>query len=125
MLYQSHLTTPELIEIIKPMVGNKYIYCDSARPEIIEELKRAGINAFQANKNVKEGINWIRSNKVNIHKTSIDLQKEWRQYKWKSNSNGEIIDEPVKVFDDLCDSSRYGAISFKNAYTAPVLMGFR
>lgn len=125
MLYQSHMTTPELIEVIKPMVGNKYVYCDTARPEIIEELRRAGINAVNANKNVKEGINWIRSNKVNIHKNSIDLQKEFRQYKWKSTPSGETIDEPVKVFDDLCDSFRYSAMSFKNSYTAPVLMGFR
>jgi len=125
MLYQSHMTTPELIEAIKPIVTNNYVYCDTARPEIIEELRRSGINAMNANKNVKEGINWIRSNKVYIHKHSTDLQKEWRQYKWKTNANGEAMDEPVKIFDDLCDSARYGAISFKNQYTAPVLMGFR
>lgn len=125
MLYQSHLTTPELVDLIKPMVGNKYVYCDTARPEIIEELKRAGINALLANKNVKEGINWIRANKINIHKNSVDLQKEWRQYKWKTNASGDVIDEPVKVFDDLCDSARYSAMSFKNVYNQPVIFGFR
>lgn len=113
MFYRSHVTTPELIQAIKPIVGQKYVYCDYSRPEIIEELRRAGINAYEANKSVKEGIDWIRSNRIYIHRNSLDLQKEWRQYKWKTKPSGEILDEPVKAYDDNCDAARYAAISFK------------
>ena len=122
--YKSHVTTPELIDAIKPIVGQKMVYCDYSRPEIIEELRRAGINAYDANKNVKEGINWIRSNKVHLHRASVDLHKEWRGYKWKTKVSGEVLDEPVKAFDDLCDSARYGAISFKNV-SQPTIMFYR
>jgi len=124
-LYRSHVTTPELIDLIKPIVTSKYVYCDTARPEIITELRRAGINAYEATKNVKEGIDWMRSNRLYIQRNSIDLQKEMRQYKWKTKPNGEVLDEPVKIFDDLCDASRYAAMSFKNTYTAPVIFGHR
>jgi phage terminase large subunit len=122
--YKSHVTTPELIDIVKPIVGQKFVYCDYSRPEIIEELRRAGINAYEANKNVKEGINWLRSNKVYIHRNSLDLQKEWRQYKWKTKPSGEVLDEPVKAFDDLADASRYAAISFKDS-AQPTIMFYR
>lgn len=111
--YKSHVTTPDLIDQIKPIVGYKYVYCDSARPEIIQELRSAGINAWQANKSVKEGIDFIRSHRIFVHRNSTDLQKEMRSYKWKTKPNGEIIDEPVKAFDDLIDAGRYGAMGFK------------
>lgn len=124
-LYQSHLTTSELIKKVKDIVGNSFVYCDTARPEIIQDLMLNGINAFPADKSVKEGIDFIRSHKIHIHRDSVDLQKEMRSYKWKQKPNGEILDEPVKIFDDLCDSFRYGAISFKNSYTSPILIGYR
>jgi len=113
--YKSHTTTPQLIEAIKPIVGNKYVYCDSARPEIIQELREAGINAYMANKNVKEGIDFIRSHRIFVHRDSVDFQKEMRSYKWKTKTNGDILDEPVKAFDDLIDAGRYGAMGFKQA----------
>ena len=115
--YQSHTTTPELIGAIKDIVKNDYVYCDSARPDIIQELRLAGINAKEAQKDVKEGITWMKSNLIFVHQTSANLQKEFRTYKWKTKPNGEILDQPVKMFDDALDAARYGAISFKKGTT--------
>jgi phage terminase large subunit len=118
------LTSADLIQIIKPIVGNKYVWCDSEAPGIIQDLVNAGINAFPTSKpkgSVKEGIDFIRSHAIFVHKESVDFQKEMRSYKWKSKPNGETLDEPLKVFDDLMDAARYAAISLKNPYFAPVL----
>lgn len=115
--FQSHTTAADLIEAIIPIVGQKYIYCDGSRPEIIEEMRRAGLNAYPANKEVKEGIDFVRSNRIFVHRESLDLQKELRSYKWKTRPNGDVLDEPVKMFDDLMDACRYGAISFKRKDT--------
>lgn len=119
--YQSHTTTPELIQAIKPIVVNSYVWCDSARPDIIRELQDNGINAYPANKDVKEGLTWMKSNAIFVHKSSVNLQKEMRTYKWKMKPNGQILDEPVKLFDDAIDAGRYGAISYKNVST-PYIM---
>lgn len=121
MLYQSHMTVTDLVQAIKPMVGNKYVYCDHSRPDAIEELRRAGINAMEANKNVKEGIDFIRSHHIFVHQESVNLQKELRSYKWKQTNDGRILDEPVKAFDDAVDAARYGAISYKNNFGGPIL----
>lgn len=112
-IYQSFLTTSDLITMVKPIVGKKKVLCDSARPEIIEELVRGGINAVSANKNVKEGIDFVKSHRIFVHRNSFNLQKELRSYKWKSDAQGRIMDEPVKLFDDGCDAGRYGTIDFK------------
>ena len=123
-LYKSHISTPDLIRQVKDIVGTKYVYCDSARPEIINDLRKAGVNAYPTKKfegSVKDGIDFIRANRIFVHSESTDLQKEMRSYKWKQKPNGEMIDEPVKAFDDLLDAARYGAISFKRKHTGPVL----
>jgi len=113
--FRSHTTASDLIEAIKPIVGQKYVYCDGSRPEIIEEMQRAGITAYPADKSVKEGIDFVRSNRIFVHKESTDIQKEMRSYKWKQTSSGDILDEPIKKFDDLMDAARYGAISYKSS----------
>lgn len=124
-LYQSQLTTADLIQIIKPIVKHKYVWCDSARPEIIQDLVNAGINAYPTKKyegSVKDGIDFIRSHAIFVHRDSIDFQKEMRGYKWKIKpTTGLPIDEPVKAFDDLMDAARYAAISMKNQYSAPII----
>jgi phage terminase large subunit len=120
-VYKSHQTTPDLIEMIKPIVENKLVYCDSARPDIIQDLRNNGINAYEANKSVKDGIDFMRSHRIFVHRESVDLQKEMRSYKWKQKPNGDVLDEPVKAYDDLLDAARYGAMSLKNSYTAPIL----
>lgn len=123
-LYEPGLTGVDLAERIKPIVGNKYVYCDSARPEIIEELRRAGISAYEADKSVKEGIDFLRSHRIFVHRESIDFQKEMRSYKWKRKPSGEALDEPVKAFDDLMDAARYGAMGFKGSVFTVHLSGW-
>jgi phage terminase large subunit len=123
-LYESGLTGVDLADRIAPIVGNKYVYCDSARPEIIEELRRAGISAYEADKSVKEGIDYVRSHRIFVHRESLDIQKEMRSYKWKRKPTGETIDEPVKAFDDLMDAARYGAMGFKGSYSGVYMSGF-
>lgn len=121
-IYESHLDTGTLIDRIKPIVGDKEVHCDSARPEIIHDLVAAGINAFATKKyegSVKDGIDWIRQHRIFVHRDSVDLQKEFRSYKWKRKITGEVLDEPVKAFDDLMDACRYGAFSFKHNFSEP------
>lgn len=94
----------------------KPIYCDAARPDMIEEIYRAGWNAQPANKSVLEGITYIKSRPQFITKSSANLLKEKRSYKWKKDKNDNVLDEPVKFMDDCCDAERYGHYS---AYIIP------
>jgi len=113
LIYKSGLTTTDLINEMKGLGldTSKYMYCDSARPEIIEELRRNGFSrATGANKNVKQGIDKVKSMEVYIHYESINLWKEFRLYSWKTNKE-QVIDEPVKLNDDGMDAMRYAIFS--------------
>lgn len=124
-IYQSQLTTPELIQMMKPIVkSGDTIYCDSAEPDRIEELRRAGFKAIPANKNVKDGIDFIKSRKLFIHSGSANMLKEIKSYKFK-NKGKKLTnepEEPLKVNDHAMDAARYASISFKrptNTYYKP------
>lgn len=113
LLYQSKLTSSDLVTRLREVIkDNKPIYCDYARPEIIEDLKRSGFNAKEAIKDVKAGINTIRSEEIYIHHESTNLLKEYKLYSWKSK--GDLIyEEPIKLNDDLLDALRYGVHTHK------------
>ena len=108
LLYKSNLTSQDLIREMNNLGidKKKYIYADYARPEIIEDLRRAGYNMKEAVKDVKEGIMSVKMKKVFISKDSLNTWKEFKSYSWKTNKE-QILDEPVKLFDDAMDALRY------------------
>jgi len=108
-LYQSHLTNSDLIERLRDFVHDPSapIYCDSAEPQRIEEIQRAGFNAWPSAKEVKHGIDFVKRQKLHILKSCTNTIKEIRSYKWKENANGDILDEPVKFLDHAMDAMRY------------------
>ena len=110
IIYQSHLTNRDLINLMKELDIPKTseIYADAAEPARIEEIYRAGYNIHPAEKKVSDGIDSVKRRRLIIHKESVNLLKEIRTYKWKEDKNGNLLDEPIKFMDDLMDASRYG-----------------
>ena len=95
---------------------NKVIYCDSAEPSRIEEIRNAGFWSLPADKgkdSVKKGIDLIKTTRWFITKESLNVIKEARFYKWKVKDE-QVLDEPVKINDDAMDSIRYGYYTYKN-----------
>jgi phage terminase large subunit len=117
MLYETKLTTNDLVERIKNLGISAYdeIFCDSAEPKTIEELVRNGFNAKPSNKDVFVGIQKIKSLPFFVLDTSANLIKELKNYKWKTDKNGKRLDEPVKFMDHAIDGLRYSVYTKLNA----------
>ena len=116
VLYESYLTTSELIERFKQLKIEQTvdILADYSRPEIIAEMQNAGFNVNNANKNVKSGLNAVKTFKVWC-KQEENLKKEYENYKWKKIGDN-ITDEPVKLYDDAMDAVRYAVMFIKEMY---------
>jgi len=116
VLYESYLTTSELIERFKQLNIEQTvdILADYSRPEIIAEMQNAGFNVNNANKNVKSGLNAVKTFKVWC-KQDENLKKEYENYKWKKIGD-TITDEPVKLYDDAMDAIRYAVTFIKDMY---------
>ena len=118
MLYETKLTTTDLIERLKVLNIQRAdeIFCDNAEPKTIEELVRAGFNAKPAEKDVYAGIQKVKSQPLNITPDSSNLIKEIKSYKWKVDKDGKVHpdESPVKIWDHLCDAMRYAIFTKLN-----------
>jgi phage terminase large subunit len=108
-LYETHMTNQDLIEKLKEIIKprNSTIIADSAEPARIDEIKRAGFDIHPADKSVKDGIDFIKSQKLHVNKDSINLINELRGYKYKEDKDGNVLEDPVKFRDHLMDAMRY------------------
>lgn len=108
VLYERGLTLSDLINRIKQMLPkNALIYADSAEPKSIEELYRAGFNVKPSEKDVWAGILSVKARPLYIHAKSVNLSNELQSYKWRKDKNDQIMEEPIKENDHLCDAMRY------------------
>jgi phage terminase large subunit len=109
LLHQSGLLNSQLIEKMD-QIGipkEKEIYADAAEPDRIEEMFQAGYNIKPADKSVKDGIDYVKRHNIFVAKDSVSMHKELNAYKWKTNKQGSVLDEPVKLMDHDCDAMRY------------------
>lgn len=108
LLHESYLTTGEMIARVKDEIRpGETLYCDSARPDAIAEMRSAGLLAVSADKSVKAGIDNVKKHKLVFHSGATALIEEARNYRWKQDAYERLIDEPVKMRDDGMDAMRY------------------
>jgi phage terminase large subunit len=105
-----NITIPDYIYKIKDIGINLKddFICDSSNPQSIEELRRQGINAKPVKKNsILHGIDLIKRSNFFIHENSLNLETELLNYVWKTDKNGNNLDEPVDASNHLIDPLRY------------------
>lgn len=116
LLYQTNLTNQDLNEKFKQLnlVKGVRIVADSAEPKSIEELHRLGWNVFPCDKgtgSINLGIDLMKRYILNVTNDSVNLIKEFRNYKWEQDKNGKALNIPVKMFDHGIDAVRYVIMS--------------
>ncbi len=109
LIYDTKMSTALLIDRMRSLGldRNSEIYADPAEPKTIAEVNKAGFNLKSAVKDVYAGINKVKSFPLHIRSESLDLLDEIKNYKWKTDTDGNTLDEPVKFRDHLMDSMRY------------------
>ena len=91
---------------------------DSAEPKSIDELKSYGVNVIGANKgpgSIHQGISYVQDQRISVTKRSLNIIKEYRNYLWKTDKDGDITDTPEDGFDHAMDALRYAMESLKPA----------
>jgi phage terminase large subunit len=111
LLYVRSQTMDDIIYNIDKLDIPKHddIWCDSALPQNIQDLKKnGGYNAKPVKKNtILHGIDLIKRHKIFITSTSKNLLHEFNNYKWKSDKDGKILDVPEDKYNDCIDAIRY------------------
>jgi phage terminase large subunit len=111
-LHKTGLTNRDIDSYLREFkIDRKEIFADSAEPKSIEELYRMGWNIKPATKgqgSVNIGIDMMKRYRLNVTKDSINMIKEFKNYKWQEDKNGIILNTPVDMFNHTIDAVRYG-----------------
>ena len=92
-----------------------YIICDSSEPKSIEELKRKGWNVHGAKKgpdSIRRGIDMMKQHKLLF--VGDDLQREFYQYKWKTDRDGKVLNQAEDKHNHALDAARYVVLNLKS-----------
>ena len=110
LLYTKNKTMPDIIYQMEQLGFDKTdtIWCDSALPQNIEELKRNRFNVKPVNKkSILHGIDLIKRHHIWIESTSTNTIKEFQTYRFKEDKDGNLIDTPEDDNNHSIDAIRY------------------
>lgn len=111
VMYQTGLSNRQIAQVLN--VGKSQVVADSAEPKSIDELHGYGLNVHPAKKgpdSVRAGIQFLHSRPMAVTSRSVNLIKELRNYKWREDKNGRVLNEPVDAFNHAIDAARYAAM---------------
>ena len=116
LLYEQGLTNPDLsVRLAAAGLSKKIeIIADSAEPKSIEELRRLGWHITGAKKgadSIVNSIDILKRYRLNITRRSVNLRKELSRYKWRVETSGKTLNEPVDLWNHLVDPLRYIALN--------------
>lgn len=117
VLYRKGMSNKELADTLK-LLNQTLTIADSAEPKSIDEIRNYGINiqpAVKGQGSINQGIQFIQDQKVSMTKRSTNLIKEYKNYLWKVDKDGKIINTPEGGFDHCLDALRYAMTSFQPA----------
>ena len=84
------------------------IWCDSASPQYIEELKRHKFNTKPVvKKSILHGIDLMKRHFLFIEKSSVNVINEFQSYQWKTDRDGVLLDMPEDKYNHTIDAIRY------------------
>ena len=86
------------------------VIADSAEPKSITELSRMNFNVKGATKgpdSIRNGIDILRRHKIHVKADSLNVQKEFRNYKWSTDKDGRILPHPRDDWNHAIDAVRY------------------
>ena len=116
LIYQTKLTNSDLIARLKELnvTSQQMIVADSAEPKSIEDLRRASFRIEGAKKgadSIRNSIDTLQAFKLNVTKSSINLIKELRNYKWVTDNDGKHTSQPIDNYNHAIDAIRYVALN--------------
>jgi phage terminase large subunit len=119
LIYEKGMVTSDIAERLRDLeVGREEIWADSAEPRLNEELYRLGFNVKGVRKgkdSIKLGIDLMMQYRLTVTKQSTNIVKEFGEYVWMVDKNGNFENKPVDYSNHAIDAIRYVCMERLNA----------
>lgn len=115
--YRKGMSNKQIADVINNLEKPEtLVIADSAEPKSIDELRLYGVSVVGANKganSVRQGINYMQDQQISFTSRSINLEKAYKNYLWKIDKDGRILNEPDHYLSDLMDAARYAMETYQ------------
>ena len=104
------MTNPQIAAKLKETIGHEPIFCDSAEPKSIEELRTDGIDARPVKKgkdSILHGIKWLQKFEIIIDESLQHIINEMTIWGWKKDKDGNSLPIPEDKNNHSIDATRY------------------
>ena len=111
LIHRTHMSNRKVADYINSSdFTNILVVADSAEPKSIDEMREYGINitgAVKGQGSVNYGIQYVQDQRMSMTKRSVKVIKSYRNYMWRTDRDGVILDIPDHHFSDAMDAIRY------------------
>lgn len=107
--FQKGLLNKQIADILLNL-PKALVIADSAEPKSIDEISSYGISILPSLKGVGsilKGIQYVQQQRISVTKRSLNILKEYRNYLWITNKDGQIVNEPDVIWNHSLDAIRY------------------
>jgi phage terminase large subunit len=110
VLYMKGLSNKQIADTLNNL-PQALVIADSAEPKSIDEITSYGVNIIGSQKgqgSVNQGIQYVQDQKISITSKSKNGIKEYENYAWKIDKDGNVLNVPAIGWNHFCDAVRYG-----------------
>lgn len=111
VLYRKGMSNRQIADVLLNQENpDVLVVPDSAEPKSNDELMSYGIPVLPASKgqgSVNQGIQVVQGQKIFVTKRSVNTIKEYRNYLWKTDKDGRILNVAEDGFNHAMDAGRY------------------
>ena len=124
-IYKRGLSNRQLAELIRQSAlgGGSYVFCDSAEPKSIADLRNEGIAARACSKfpgSVLYGIRWLQHRRIVIDPARTpNAHREFVGYEYATTTDGEFLADVPDKDNHSIDAVRYALDRLINARRFP------
>lgn len=119
LLFRTGMVTGDIINFLKSLdIERNEIFADSAEGRLIEEIYRSGFNIKPVKKgpdSIKMGIDLMMNYKLWVTKRSKNMIREFSEYVWAIDKNGNFENKPVDYSNHTIDAVRYAVMETLSA----------
>lgn len=107
--YRTGMLSSDLIKELRRF-GDLKVFSDSADPRLIQEIHNGGIKIYPVEKgagSIIAGIDKMKSLNIFVTERSFNLRKEFRNYVWDKDKDGNYVNQPIDAWNHGIDAVRY------------------
>ncbi len=112
LFYRTSMLSSDLIKAL-----HRYemkVFSDSADPRLVQEIHNGGIKIYPVEKgagSIIAGIDKMKSLNIFITERSYNLRKEFLNYVWDKDKDGNYINQPIDAWNHGIDATRYWVLA--------------